>query len=236
MTDSGNWTSYSITGGNSSLISSITPVLSPYVVEPSLPLLTHSTPVIIPDSENRNENSNLIVPILNSTRVEKSNKCIKCKTISVHPFREYKICADCVVKILKEANIIVRRESYLGHAIYRGRKMCEYCMEYVISSQRQTSICMDCMTLALKIHKILRYESRKEVRVKKIHPPDTDNGFFMDKRESPRLTNYRKKMCDVCKKDIIHSKRSQKVCVDCLVSALIKKGIIEIKEEDEYQI
>jgi hypothetical protein len=130
---------------------------------------------------------------------------------------------------LKEANIITRRDSFVNSVNERGKKMCEYCLEFIISGKRKTSICMDCIVQSLKIQKVLKTDVHKRLIVKKVHPAEYDNGIFFDKSN---INSNSKKKCDICLEHIIHSKRGSCVCIDCMVDALINKGIVRIEQRE----
>jgi hypothetical protein len=90
------------------------------------------------------------------------------------------------------------------------------------------------MVYSLAMHKLLKVEKKQTVKVKKIHPPDTEDGYFIQRKE-PSYSRYQKKDCNGCHKPIIHSKRSKQLCVDCIIQVLIDNEIIEIEEKEFFK-
>lgn len=157
--------------------------------------------------------------------------CFVCDKNKVHPSRKFKICTDCFVDILREANIVPRREVDDTRDKTRNQKQtCLICMEDIIHWNRKTKFCTDCLVETLKNNQILKTQDiHREVIVRKVNPIDEPSSVFRSIR--PPDT---KKSCDLCSRKIIHSKRQNRVCVDCMIEALIQKEIIALEERPAF--
>jgi len=157
--------------------------------------------------------------------------CFNCEE-KLHSQRTIKLCIDCIVSFLKEANVLNRSESFFSSSSpVNGKKKCEYCLEDVIHSARKTSVCPDCIVRSLCIHSILKHTSNMKLTVRKVNPVGENPGIFFDKHQQ----NY-KQICDMCYKKVIHPKRESKVCIDCIVQSVIDKGIFEIIKAETFKL
>jgi hypothetical protein len=180
---------------------------------------------------------------MNQTRIGRYNNyiyskkvCMMCEQVCLHYDRQHDLCLDCLISLLKDSNILVRRDSHLAKTsdVRQGKKMCEYCLEYIVSANRKSSICMDCLVEALKIQKIVQSTKKIVVRSVKVHPPDTNDGYFITRQPLTKPQYY--KNCGICHKRNIYRLRNNLLCIDCIIDILLLKNIITIDEEDSINI
>lgn len=153
--------------------------------------------------------------------------CLACQ-LPLHPRRKHPLCVDCLVRMMKEANIVTRRESFFSRTIGNEKKKCEYCLEDVVHPSRKTTICYDCIITALHQHKILERQAHYVYMVNKVHPLGDDYacGVFFDL--FPGSDRSKRKRCDVCFQKCISPKRENAVCLDCAIDAMIQAKVLTL--------
>lgn len=184
------------------------------------------------EENNRDEEENIVQSQTTNNRMQ---KCTECQKQVVNIKRKYSLCLDCLVDKLKECGILIRRDSHMGNSEpdeQTGKKICEYCLEPYINRNRTTSVCCDCIVLSLESCRLITRKSCSRIIVNKVRPQDPDCNEFFDKLRKKEFN----KECNFCHQHIIHNKREEPVCMDCVLDILIEKDIFRINEEVVYQI
>lgn len=153
--------------------------------------------------------------------------CRTC-TMPLSKFYKFKYCDDCLVELLREANILTGAVHPSAVDTPDKYVQCEYCMETNVPSFRRTLTCIDCVVEALVRIGILARKTETKMTVLKICP----------KEEAILVPRHQKtpcsvKFCDICRMIAIPEIQRQNVCHDCIWKKMLEKKIV-VEEERNY--
>lgn len=154
-----------------------------------------------------------------STRL---TKCLNCNYTTVPRTCRSETCTDCVVRCLQDAKILVNRQG-IFQSSEEGYRMCEYCHHLRVEQKRETSVCEDCIFIALQRINVLEVEREYVLRPVRILPLDFDSESTPDLHERVYTVDNH---CSLCDRGI-GDEREYLICMDCMFDSLVDEGIIE---------
>lgn len=141
--------------------------------------------------------------------------CVMCREDHVMMSEKHRLCYDCLVQTLSTAKLF--NQGFDITTKRRDKQMCIICLNTVKHIGNRYMLCIDCLIKRLGDVGILKFNESQA-----LHPVfiALDSEY---ETMGYRVDWQRKKYfpCDICERDVIADKRTERLCMDCLVDNLL---------------
>ena len=178
--------------------------------------LLSSTESAPPSSPRRNPISIGLPVISPRRRRSRETYCLICKETHILMSSKHRLCYDCLVDTLSTAKLFTQGFDITSKR--RDKQMCIVCLNTVRHIGNKFMICIDCLIKRLGDVGLLNFNESES-----LHPIfialDTDYSSLIGNRVDWQRKKYFP--CDVCTRNNIDDKRSERLCLDCIIDNLL---------------